>query len=396
MSNIYKTVFRNESNNLSGTDVFTSMYTKGIWASGLGNLKTFHTSSAQSATNRQYYTQVWMTASVNSSENDMFTIAYGNIIGRGSKFVAGAVDNYGQLDDTPSRAIYSQYSLTCLEEPTNGGFTQFYNKMAKNSHLASLGWVTASGTVDTFGSRIDHFYAISFNRDKYGDKLDPGNFEVNITELNGTSYPNSLFTGSNVQLAASPGLITLIDDSADNLEIYEYSQKPSTVRNLVSGSLEAGIYSDNGELHYYGLVYPEYGVIIIDADKLDASSSFNTVIGSNINGENPDKLFTAISGSVTEFDKGFVARGVDVKNQQSVFIRVNSTEMNYSNNPTYADSNSRDGTLLNPSFVYNPYVYITTIGLYNDNNDLLAVAKLSQPLQKSFNSEVSITVKLEY
>ena len=73
--------------------------------------------------------------------------------------------------------------------------------------------------------------------------------------------------------------------------------------------------------------------------------------------------------------------------------------MNYSNNPTYINTDATIGRIGKPyfdSFIYNPISYVTTIGLYNDNKDLLAVAKLSKPLQKSFNSEISITVKLEY
>ena len=44
----------------------------------------------------------------------------------------------------------------------------------------------------------------------------------------------------------------------------------------------------------------------------------------------------------------------------------------------------------------NPRTYITTIGLYNDNSELLAVAKLSQPLSKDFSKEALIRCKLEY
>ena len=102
-----------------------------------------------------------------------------------------------------------------------------------------------------------------------------------------------------------------------------------------------------------------------------------------------------MSGSfVINQNYGFVARGVEIKNQQTIFVRVNSDEMNYTNNPTMKSND--DGKLLFDSFAHNPYAYITTVGLYNDNNDLLAVAKSSKPIQKSFNSEVSITVKLEY
>ena len=44
----------------------------------------------------------------------------------------------------------------------------------------------------------------------------------------------------------------------------------------------------------------------------------------------------------------------------------------------------------------NPQTYITTVGLYNTNQDLLAVAKLSQPLPKNFTKEALIKVKLDY
>jgi len=46
--------------------------------------------------------------------------------------------------------------------------------------------------------------------------------------------------------------------------------------------------------------------------------------------------------------------------------------------------------------IYSPVTYITTVGLYNDSNELLAVAKLSKPLQKDFTKETLVRVKLDY
>jgi len=43
-----------------------------------------------------------------------------------------------------------------------------------------------------------------------------------------------------------------------------------------------------------------------------------------------------------------------------------------------------------------PQAYMTTVGLYNDNNDLLAVAKLSQPLLKDFTKEALVRIKLDF
>lgn len=376
MSNIFKPVSKNENNNLVGSDIFTSIYTRGLWSSGLGTLLSFNTSSTQTAASKEYYTQIWMSSSLNTKDNEMFSIAYANVNGKGSKYVLNAYDVAGQESDTPSRAVYSQYKLMCLDGDETGSKFSLEN-----------------------GEDINHFYAININRNKFGDKLDPGNFELNIAKLNGASHANKDYTGSNVAIAiGTPQILSLIDDSLDSIDQYETTQKPSVSRNLVSGSIANGIYNSTNP-HYYGKVYPEQGVILISADKLNLSSSFNTVTGSNVDGQNAIKLFTAISASAATSSLGFVARGVELKNQQSIFIRVNSNEMNYSNNPTYINTDASIGRIGKPyfdSFVYNPISYVTTIGLYNDNKDLLAVAKLSKPLQKSFNSEISITVKLEY
>ena len=386
---VFKEVSTNSNNTLL-SNIFTSLHTRGVWANGVGTLTTFHTSSVQSATSKEYYTQVWMSASIDTEENSMFSIAYAHINGYGSKYVSGDINTQG-LSDTPSRAIYSQYLLSCKDQYD---YDQFYLGSAENKHLAKNGIITSSGE---FGiGPINHFYALSVNRNRYGDRLDPGNFQINIAELNGTAYANNVFSGSNVQVSSSNKVISLIDDSVDYADSLEFTQKPSNVRNLVSGTLGSGIYNDgSGKPQYYGLVFPEQGTIIIDANKLNQSASFNTLVSENKDGQNSEKLFKSISGSaVINQNYGFVARGVEIKNQQTIFVRVNSDEMNYTNNPTMKFDD--DGKLLFDSFAHNPYAYITTVGLYNDNNDLLAVAKLSKPIQKSFNSEVSITVKLEY
>jgi hypothetical protein len=375
MSNIFKLVSRNENDNLVGNDIYTYLYTKGLWPSNSGTLLSFNTSSVQNSKSKEYHIQVWQSSSVNTKENEMFSIAYGNKNGLGSKYVSDAFDVLGQVRDTSTRAVYSQYKLLCLDGDESG-----------------------SGFFLQNSESMDHFYAVNINRHRFGDKLDPGNFEINIAELNGNSFANNVYTGSNVQTSGSNRVISLIDDSLDALDIIESSQKPSVSRNLVSGSIANGIYNASSP-HYYGKVYPEQGVILISGEKLNLSASFNTFSGSNADGENNMKLFTAMSGSASNRSKGFVARSVVVKHQESIFIRVNGNEMNYSNNPTFVNKDIRRGKFNRPyfdSFIYNPYTYVTTVGLYNDNKDLLAVAKLSKPLQKSFSSEISITVKLEY
>jgi hypothetical protein len=76
-----------------------------------------------------------------------------------------------------------------------------------------------------------------------------------------------------------------------------------------------------------------------------------------------------------------------------VFVRVRSSESNYSSNPSFIDS---VGDLTHIEMVNDPQTYITTLGLYNDDNDLIAVAKLSKPLLKDFTKEALLRIKLDY
>ena len=82
------------------------------------------------------------------------------------------------------------------------------------------------------------------------------------------------------------------------------------------------------------------------------------------------------------------------------FIRIKNRDFNYSNNPTYVydgtDGTHAKGTIRNTDFVNDPRTYITTVGLYNDNNELVAVAKLSRPAIKTFDTELLIKTRLDF
>jgi len=75
------------------------------------------------------------------------------------------------------------------------------------------------------------------------------------------------------------------------------------------------------------------------------------------------------------------------------FTRVKNGDFNYTTNPSIIDEN---GNLLYTTLINNPQTYVTTVGMYNDNNELLAVAKLSKPLTKDFTKEALIRIKLDY
>ena len=90
----------------------------------------------------------------------------------------------------------------------------------------------------------------------------------------------------------------------------------------------------------------------------------------------------------------FKARREEQIKSSHYFCRVRSDEYNWSQNPTYYSGDNAEVT--NTTFIQDPKSYITTVGLYNDNNELLAVAKLSQPLLKSRDREAVIKVRLDF
>ena len=128
---------------------------------------------------------------------------------------------------------------------------------------------------------------------------------------------------------------------------------------------------------------------MLNANTISVSASFTEGSGSGVDGNNAGEMYNVIKRG-----KYFVSRREEQLNTTHYFARATNQKFNFSNNPTFFTAS--DGSLTNPSFQNDPKAYITTVGLYNDNNELLAVAKLSKPILKSFSREAIIKVKLDY
>jgi hypothetical protein len=118
------------------------------------------------------------------------------------------------------------------------------------------------------------------------------------------------------------------------------------------------------------------GIIVFDGDKFSGSFAYSASLDilSNLD-------------TVT-------ARSEQKLKEVNYFCRMFNKEFNYSNNPTFLTGS--DGSYRFSTFKKNPRTYITTIGLYNDANELLAIAKTSVPLEKTFSKEAVVTVKLSF
>ena len=210
--------------------------------------------------------------------------------------------------------------------------------------------------------------------------------------MNRARYRHNLKPGSiNLSLKQGATVLNLTDDSVTS------SGSATTTNigrqyNLVSGSsgvMLGSSIAQIGTTSSYGFVYPDAGLIVINPDALGLklTNTAPTKVA-NSNGNNTNKLLTVMEAGDT-----FISDSEERITSQYYFTRVKNFEFNYSSNPSFIDN---QGNLNFTSMIDMPKVYISTVGLYNDDGDLLAVAKISQPIAKDFTKEALIRVKLDY
>ena len=321
-----------------------------------------------------YYLDVFPNAAYKSNNDPYFSVAYGNFqgdLGSGSFNL-----DTGSIKAFAPKTVYTQYKNMLLGTSDIDG--KFSFKTGSSGQTVNA----------------DDIFVLSFSSYKMKDRIDEGVFEITLT--------------------GSAGSITLRDDSP-------FLTQASAVYNLVSGSIN----DSTSTLPTYqgiGLLYPQDGIVVLNAQKLDSiiglynlsgsvgpvstcpanytTSSIESISWNNQTIKttvNHKVLFWSIQNSV-----GLVkVRKSEYVPARHYFVRVKNRDFNYSNNPTYVYDGTEDnihsrGTIRNESFISDPKTYITTIGLYNDNNELVAVAKLSRPALKSFDNELLCKVRLDF
>ena len=205
-------------------------------------------------------------------------------------------------------------------------------------------------------------------------------------------------------ISTAADVITLIDDSGTTTT--ELTVQGGRVYNVVSGTLANGKHTGSYASTPWGLYYPDHGIIVLNGKALDASASFYTTrsrvtsatenyTGSLFGDNSAYRLFTSISGAMAynTASYSFQGRTSEVVSSTYYFVRMFSDEYNYTNNQSFFTGSN---ALKYKSMIMDPKVYVTTVGLYDNNSNLLAVAKLSKPIQKSFDRELVIKVKLDY
>lgn len=320
------------------------------WSDNLTTLTTFYTSSAQTARlSGDYYFNVYKDDyALTSSADIQYSIAYGHLKGSGS-----IPFNSGVAGVSPSQVVYKTYrNLVNGTEETNLNFA---------------------------GTTVESIYAISIERARYKEKLLPGSLTLTLT--NG-SETVKLTDDSNYASTVTFG------DSGREFNIISGS-----AGTRYTGAGTDGTYGYSNGSGSFGKFLPDIGTIILNGDALDLTQTnggitLATSTGIGTDGVNIEKLHNTIGTGAS-----FILRSEETISSNYVFIRARNSEFNYSTNPSNITGS---GELRHNVMIDSPQAYVTSVGLYNDNNDLLGIAKLSRPLLKDFTKESLIRVKLDY
>ena len=328
--------------------VSTETVVRPMWSGDTNTLTTFYTSSVITSS---FYINVYSQypGALNATtESVQMALQYGNKYGSGSSYISPSVTNV--LPDgsslTTSRVVYGQYRTLLLG--------------------------TESGSFEFGNDNPNGIYIINVARNRYKEHIQPGSMTL---KMNNGAY--------NIVLT----------DNSQITSTTNYTTAGTLYYTLISGSAGvAATAATNASI--YGYMYPDSDIIILNPTALSKSVAnggiaFDPTVNAPGTNNNIQQGFYQIMSS----SANFALQSAENVSAHYFFTRVKNQDFNYTTNPSIIDAN---GNLIYTTLINNPQTFITTVGLYNDQNELLAVAKLSRPLVKDFTKEALIKVKLDY
>ena len=341
--------------------------TNGFFDGGVGTLAGSNlTTSSLSATQKSYYYYLQYNA------KDHFSISYGHIAGSGS-----AIEN--ATTEGTTQAIYKQFY----------NFTEINTENLRDT----AGFQMVDGTDGSNTVKQSGIYILSAERLQMKDRLNPGTWTVSLSgSITGTA---NRATGSSLHLT---------DDS----KTVDAESAPFGPRyNIVSGS--AGNVVVAATTKTYGFFYPDAGLMVFSANALSSSlpgtagfitsGSEYATGGTRGNGLAQDLRVVAAADNASKLRVALQKGSVTLRSEEQQYVydyfcRAKANEFNLSQNVTFWSGSTYE--IRHSDMVTNPQVYISEVGLYDNQNSLMAVGRLSSPINKNFSSEAIVKVRLTY
>jgi hypothetical protein len=214
--------------------------------------------------------------------------------------------------------------------------------------------------------------------------------------------------------------LTSISGSAIYTDIGAASNKLTTFGGQVGNVVDASNISN-----YVGLAFYDRGVVVLDLNKITSASQFMsgtidamTSVGTQVLGAKytetaykskfiPDFVVSASLDNIIDHicscrmqsgsQTAITFQNVTNINSSLIFCEAGADEFNYSSNPTFIDADDRIVVIdSGQEDTQQTFTFITSVGLYDANDNLLAVAKLSRPVEKSPERQLTFRIRLDY
>lgn len=385
MANVYKTLTESDKVK-SRTLLHESIPITGTISSGTytdQNIKNYA---------HKYFQSVYDYPYLSSSANHIFDITVG--FSADSPF-SGTAPADATLTVTASAKkinIYNTMAQTLVGYDADGNIRKF----------------DRDGDFTTTADKMNEAVFICFSRLLVKDEIKKGSFTIQFMTGGQVGGRTTNVDGSAIRTFSDYGAATNYKVNSPAGE-YGILYTSSAAANANSG---------------IGLIYYQAGVIVLTASAFTASGPVlnffdNNGIGMEFgNGDQQDKggapgntiaVGTAqtssignayVSSTIQQMAEGVRNTLYNIQfnnttelNSTIYFCRAHSSDFNYSTNPTYL-SGSKIRVKNNSTDT--PVAYISTVGLYSAQNELLAVAKVSEPLKKTPNNETTLRVRLDY
>jgi hypothetical protein len=295
-----------------------------------------------------------------------------------------------------------------------------YNQMAQVlmgfDHTGSVQLFDEDGDLLAGGTKIDSAYFLNFSRLLVKDEIKKGSFALEL--MVGARAPHHATPTHHQQI------IKIADTNAQNdfrvnSPAGEYGILYATVSP--NGSDTTNVLHQPNGTQKCGLIYYQAGIAVLTSSVLlcNESDGDAAVRGGGIlhlanfpitasifghkgyNSSTPETAHQLMTGSnITASCDALRARIFNVSfnnttelNSTVYFCRANHNEFNYSSNPTYLSASK---LRVKQQSTDTPVSFVTTVGLYSADNELMAVAKLSEPLRKDPTNEMTLRVRLDY
>lgn len=349
---------------ITGTLISSSTYMT-------GNIKSYSHGMFQSIYDYPY---------LSSSANQLFDLTVGqNINSPGTS----SVDTYGSKKIN----IYNQMAQILNGYDPSGSILKFDRDGDQ-----------ATGIID---DKFNSLFFINFNRLLSKDEIKKGSFQLklginssSVNPFNATCLISDASGSTNYKINSPSGEYSIL--YASDFTSASATSQPNKQAGLIFyqagiAALSTNIFAQSGTVSITSSLSSNQQGHILNGYNIQMSAS--TAVYTNI-----EHLFR--SGSIEDACNALRNRIQNISfnnstqlNSSIYFCRVNHNEFNYSSNPTYLSSSQ--------IYVKNiksdsPVTYITTVGLYSPDNELLAVAKLSEPIKKDPTQELVLRVRLDY